>query len=173
MDFESRARVSEEDYIMMIRLKTALLLGFSLELGAVLADASPQARTALRNAGIDLGIAFQLKDDLLDVYGSKRTFGKQVGGDIISNKKTFLLIKATQLARGKQKKELARWLSARKFDKKKKVTAIKGIYDSLSIKELTEQKIGEFFERGIAGIEAMHGAAGLISFARTLAQRQQ
>ena len=98
MEFELRSKVTEVQYLRMIRLKTAVLLGFSLELGAILAGATRQDRNALREFGINIGIGFQLKDDLLDVYANKKKFGKMVGGDIVANKKTFLLIKALALA---------------------------------------------------------------------------
>src|SRR6267142_4131149 len=124
MEFENKTNVAEAEYLGMIRLKTAALLGFSLELGAMLAGAPRVDRQALRQFGIHIGIGFQLKDDLLDVYGDKRKFGKQVGGDIIANKKTFLLINAMAKARGNDKKELARWLKKKTFDKKGKIEAI-------------------------------------------------
>lgn len=147
MEFETSPRVTEAQYLRMIELKTAVLLGFSLELGAVLAGATPSDRQGLRRFGIDLGIAFQLKDDLLDVYGDKKTFGKQQGGDIISNKRTFLLIHALQKAKGKRSDELNRWLKANKFDKKKKVKAVTAIYDALDIRGLTEKKIQHYLTR--------------------------
>jgi len=115
MEFENEKKVAETKYLEMIRLKTAVLLGFSLELGALLADASDRDRNALRDFGVNIGIGFQLKDDLLDVYADKHKFGKQVGGDIIANKKTFLLIKALEKARGEQKLEFKKWLKAKKF----------------------------------------------------------
>ena len=120
MEFETTDRVTEAEYINMIRLKTAVLLGFSLELGAILADAPEEDRKALREFGTNIGIGFQLKDDLLDAYADPEKFGKQVGGDIIANKKTFLLIKAREKAQGKTKKQLDEWLALRKFNKNKK-----------------------------------------------------
>lgn len=176
MEFETRRRVTEAQYISMIRLKTAVLLGFSLELGAVLADAPVSDRRLLRDAGISLGIGFQLKDDLLDVYGDKKKFGKLVGGDIIANKKTFLLIKALEKARGADKKSLVHWLTARKFDKKKKVAAVTALYDKLVIQAITENKIQEYFQRGFADIQGLSvgdRAEGLRNFASALAERQK
>ncbi len=155
MEFETLSRVSEAQYLEMIRLKTAVLLGFSLELGAVLAEAPEREQLILRQLGIDLGIAFQLKDDLLDVYGDKRMFGKQQGGDIISNKKTFLLIHALRRAKGKTKTELSRWLSAKKFDNKKKVKAVTAIYDSLGIESLTEAAIKAYLDKVDASMEQL------------------
>ena len=129
MEYESHATVTEAEYINMIKLKTSVLLGFSLELGAILSGASDEDRKTLYQFGVNIGIGFQLKDDLLDAYADPKKFGKQVGGDIIANKKTWLLIKALEKAQGKEKKELQHWLAAKTFKKKEKVAAIKVIYD--------------------------------------------
>jgi geranylgeranyl diphosphate synthase, type II len=130
----------------------------------------------LYDAGINLGIGFQLKDDLMDVYADKKKFGKQVGGDIIANKKTFLLIKALEKARGKSKAELQRWLSANKFDKRKKVVAVSNLYNRLGVPALTEKKINEFFEKGFDGLNKLSvgkKADTLINFAKSLVLRQK
>jgi len=148
MEFETLPSVTEAQYINMIRLKTAVLLGFSLEFGALLADASAEDQLALREFGVNIGIGFQLKDDLLDAYADPKKFGKQVGGDIIANKKTYLLIKALEKAKGKQKKELELLLSTKKFNAKKKVAAVKMIYDTLGIPAMTERKVNRYFEKG-------------------------
>lgn len=153
MEFENEKKISEAKYLEMIRLKTAVLLGFSLELGALLADAPGNERKALRDFGVNIGTGFQLKDDLLDVYADKKKFGKQVGGDIIANKKTFLLIKAIEKVKGKQKIELEKWLTSKKFSKPKKVKAVTAIYDSLQIPALAEQKIKYFFENGFSCLD--------------------
>lgn len=173
MEFESKTKVTEEQYIEMIRLKTAVLLGFSLELGAILADAPKADQIALRDFGVNIGVGFQLKDDLLDVYADQKKFGKQVGGDIISNKKTFLLIKALEKAKGKQQKELKEWLSMKKFNAKKKVAAITKIYDTQGIPELTELKVNQYFEKGfhrLKDVSADHSS--LIGFTKELMARQ-
>lgn len=173
MEFESKTKVTEAQYIEMIRLKTAVLLGFSLELGAILADAPKADQIALREFGVNIGIGFQLKDDLLDVYADQKKFGKQVGGDIIYNKKTFLLIKALEKAKGKQQKELKEWLSAKKFNAKKKVTAITGIYNSLGIAEQTELKVNWYFEKGFDQLnEVDTNGSLLIDFTQELMARQ-
>ncbi len=153
MEFETRERVTETEYINMIRLKTAVLLGFSLELGAMLADAPSADQKALRTFGTNIGVGFQLKDDLLDAYGDPKKFGKQVGGDIISNKKTFLLIQALERAKGKTKQELLHWLAAKKFNKAEKVTAVKSIYDHLDVRRAAEKKINTFFAKGFNALE--------------------
>jgi geranylgeranyl diphosphate synthase type II len=175
MEFESTKKVSEQQYIKMIRQKTAVLLGFSLELGALLADAPQADQKALREFGTNIGIGFQLKDDLLDVYADKKKFGKQVGGDIIANKKTFLLIKASEKAKGDRKKELAYWLSSKKFDKEKKIEAVTSIYNELKIDRLTERKANQFFEKGFSNLNALSKnkkVNSLVEFTRNLIDRE-
>jgi geranylgeranyl diphosphate synthase type II len=176
MEFETMNPVTEVQYLGMIRQKTAVLLGFSLELGAILADASLADRKLLREFGTNIGIGFQLKDDLLDAYADPKKFGKQVGGDIIANKKTYLLIKALESAKGKTKKALEAELSATKFNKARKVKAVKDIYDGLNIAALTEKKINQFFETGFASLDKLQvdesKKQALISFAKDLINRQ-
>jgi geranylgeranyl diphosphate synthase type II len=155
MEFEESYHVSESEYIKMIRLKTAVLLGFSLELGAILAGAPEEDRLALRAFGTNVGIGFQLKDDLLDAYADPGKFGKQVGGDIISNKKTFLLIKALEKASPAEKKRLKFWLAEKKFNKAEKIADVKKIYDKLKIPALTERKIDLYFKKGFAQLERL------------------
>ena len=171
MNFEQREDVSEKEYLDMIRQKTAVLLGFSLELGAILGGADEQSCTALRNFGINVGVGFQLKDDLLDVYADQAKFGKQVGGDIIVNKKTFLLIKAMEKARDETKEQLRHWLSLKAFDKQEKVQAVTDIYDRLHMKALTEQKMNEFFEAGFASLEQLKVAHDKKEPLKTFAER--
>jgi len=176
MEFETTTEVTEAQYINMIKLKTAVLLGFSLELGAILAGASPEDRNALRSFGVNIGIGFQLKDDLLDAYADPKKFGKQVGGDILANKKTFLLIKAREKAKDKQLKELNEWLSVKKFNKKKKVEAVKSIYDSLNIPTLAEKKINQYFAKGFDSLDKLsvdHQSKALLRrYAEALIERQ-
>jgi geranylgeranyl diphosphate synthase, type II len=173
MEFETKAKVTEAQYIEMIRLKTAVLLGFSLELGALLADASTEDRAALREFGTNIGIGFQLKDDLLDVYADQKKFGKQVGGDIIANKKTFLLIKALEKAKGKNKLELNEWINAKKFNTTKKVKAVTAIYDHIGIPALAEKKIEEYFSKGFENLERVkRNKTMLTTFAKDLISRQ-
>ena len=159
MEFETQPSVTEAQYLNMIRLKTAVLLGFSLELGAILAGASKRDCELLREFGINIGIGFQLKDDLLDAYADSEKFGKVVGGDIVANKKTFLLIKSFALADRKQRRELDQWMSMRKFNKPAKVLAMKEIYNALSIPRLTEKKINSYFKKGFAHLEKVNCSA--------------
>ena len=155
MEFETHPVVTVKEYTEMIRLKTAVLLGFSLELGAILAGAPLRDRKLLREMGWNIGIGFQLKDDLLDVYADQKAFGKQVGGDIIANKKTFLLIRALEKATGSQAAELLRWLAATTFDKDEKVKAVTGIFDALDIRTETEKKIAAYFKKGFAALKKL------------------
>jgi geranylgeranyl diphosphate synthase type II len=156
MNFEAYETVHEDEYLNMIRLKTAVLLGFALQLGAILAGAEKGDADKLYEFGVDIGVGFQLKDDLLDVFADQAKFGKQVGGDIISNKKTFLLIKALELAKGKDAEELNHWLSLREFDKGEKVAAVRALYEKLGIKSLTEAKMNSYFDAGFSQLESIH-----------------
>jgi geranylgeranyl diphosphate synthase type II len=160
MNFASRNDVTEEEYIDMIRLKTSVLLGFALELGGMIANAGETNTKLLYEIGTNVGIGFQLKDDILDVYGDPKKFGKQVGGDIIENKKTFLLIEALAKAKGKQEeKELAYWLSTQEYDKNEKVEAVRAIYDALGIKQMAENKMNDFFSKGLSDLEKLEATA--------------
>jgi geranylgeranyl diphosphate synthase type II len=147
MNFEALETVSTDEYINMIRLKTAVLLGFSQELGAIIGGASEDQQQLVREFGTLIGIGFQLKDDLLDVFGEQAKVGKQIGGDIISNKKTYLLIKAQELAQGNQRDELNHWLTVDKFDNIEKVKAVTAIYTQLGIKTLSEDLMQSYFKQ--------------------------
>jgi len=176
MEFEDKSSVSEKEYIEMIKLKTAVLLGFSLEFGAILAGASDKDCKALREFGTNIGIGFQLKDDLLDAYGDPEKFGKQVGGDIVANKKTFLLIKALELAEGDTKVELESLLSSKEFKNEEKVSAVTSIYDTLGIHAMAERKIDSYFRKGFAKLNELScsskRSAELRGFAEALIERQ-
>lgn len=149
MNFEKMDSVSELEYLDMIKLKTAVLLAFSIELGAMIGGADEKRCTQLYDFGINLGLGFQLKDDLLDVFADTNKFGKQTGGDIISNKKTYLLIKALEKAEGKLKEELLFWLNKEQFDAEEKVRSVIHIYEKLGIKELTELKMNGYFNKSL------------------------
>ncbi|MEJ1236689.1 polyprenyl synthetase family protein [Chryseolinea sp. T2] len=176
MEFEQKQKVSEADYINMIRLKTSVLIGFSLELGGILAGASESDCRALRTFGTNIGIGFQLQDDYLDAYADPLKFGKQVGGDIIANKKTFLLIKALEKATGKNKRELSEWLTASRFRKEEKVNAVKTIFDRLGIAILTERKTNQYFKKGFGDLDRLScdqtKTQELRAFAEKLISRQ-
>ena len=146
MNFETEAQVSIPQYLDMIRLKTAVLLGFCLELGARLAGAPDADAEHLRQFGTDIGLAFQLRDDLLDVYGDAATFGKRVGGDIVSDKKTFLLLTAQTQANAAQRAVLALHIGRPVADAKAKVAAVRAVYDELNIRPQTEALINDYFQ---------------------------
>jgi len=147
MEFETRNDVAEEEYIEMIRLKTSVLLACALKMGAVVAGASDADANALYAFGEKVGLAFQLQDDLLDVYGDPKVFGKAIGGDITSNKKTFMLINAFNRADAGTRAELERWTTATEFDSAEKIAAVTEIYNRLGIDKLAEQRIKEYFEQ--------------------------
>ena len=175
MNFENLQHVQEAEYISMIRLKTAVLLAAALKIGALIGGGLKEDAQLLYDFGINLGLAFQLHDDILDVYGDPEKFGKQVGGDIISNKKTFMLIKAGELASGATRETLTHWLNTP--DKpQEKVAAITGIYDDLNIRELAEMKMAAFADNALNCLEKVTVDSSkkeiLKSFAESLSVRE-
>lgn len=147
MEFETRDDVTEEEYIEMIRLKTSVLLAAALKIGAILAGAPAEDADRLYDYGIQVGLAFQLQDDYLDVYGDEAVFGKKIGGDILCNKKTYMLINALQRADEGRRAELRRWIEARDYRPEEKIRAVTALYDSIGIRELCDRKIAGYFER--------------------------
>lgn len=145
MEFESRSDVTEEEYIEMIRLKTAVLLACALKVGAMIGGASTADADALYDYGIHIGLAFQLQDDLLDVYGDPKTFGKNIGGDILCNKKTFLLINALSAASEEQRQVMEDWMARKSYDAQEKIAAFTNLYNELSIRDLTECRIEDYY----------------------------
>lgn len=144
MEFESRNSVSEEEYLQMIRLKTSVLLANSLAVGGLLGGASDEAVERLYHFGLNLGMAFQLKDDLLDVYGDASVFGKKIGGDILCNKKTYLLIKALEHATPEQREALCAWLVMEQYASSEKIAAVTALYNEIGVKHFCEIKIEEY-----------------------------
>ncbi len=155
MNFETAGKVSIADYIEMIRLKTSVLLGFALELGAMIGRADRECTGKLYEAGVKMGLGFQLMDDLLDVYGDPEKFGKQVGGDIISNKKTYLYLKALELGGQEARAELEGLFSGIPADGNGKVKRVTTIYNDLNIKEITGQLIESYFDKAIGAIRSL------------------
>jgi len=149
MDFETAADISIDDYLHMITYKTAVLLATSLKIGAIIAGADATNAEHLYEFGKNTGIAFQLKDDLLDVFGDDKKFGKLKGGDIVANKKTFLLLKALELATGDDKVKLNSWISNSSFNAAEKVHAVTEIYNRLGVEKLAEQEMSRHFEKAI------------------------
>ncbi|MBQ6063642.1 MAG: polyprenyl synthetase family protein [Prevotella sp.] len=156
MDFETRMDVTEEEYIEMIRLKTSVLLACAMKIGAILAGATDEDANNLYRFGEQIGLAFQLQDDYLDVYGDTEVFGKAIGGDITSNKKTYMLINAINRANDKQREELGYWLSATDFDAKEKIDAVTRLYDEIGIDRLAQQKIEYYFEQSRKYLDAVN-----------------
>ena len=144
MDYENRNDVTVEEYINMIRLKTSVLLGCALKMGALVADADIQQADLLYEAGVNMGLAFQLRDDVLDVWGDPKTFGKEIGGDIMNNKKTFLLINAMQLAQGDDADELRHWLNDPNATRDNKVAGVTALYERLGVRQLAEDAIARY-----------------------------
>ena len=175
VDFESRNDVREEEYMEMIRLKTSLLLDCALKIGAQLAEADKEDVNNLYLFGEKMGLAFQLQDDLLDVYGDPAVFGKNIGGDILCNKKTFMLIKALQLSDKKNKEELETWIKATEFDPQEKINAVTRIYDSTGIKDICTKKIESLFAEALYHLDLVSVAdwkkQGLRTFAKKLLER--
>lgn len=159
MDFEHRDDVREEEYIEMIRLKTSVLLACAVKTGAILADASPADADTLYRFGEKMGLAFQLQDDFLDVYGDTKVFGKAIGGDIVSNKKTFMLINAFNRADDRQLAELRKWVSATEFDPQEKIEAVTRLYNEMGIDRLAQEKIACYFDESRQCLDAVQVAA--------------
>lgn len=156
MEFEDRTNVEAKEYLEMIKLKTSVLLAGSMKIGAVLAGATTEEQELLYEVGLYTGLAFQLKDDLLDVYGNIELFGKNIGGDILCNKKTYLLIKALEKANTKQKETLLYWIGLDQFNPKEKIEAVTNLYNELSIKEIVEEKINDLHQQALAKLEKVN-----------------
>ena len=156
MDFESRNDVTEQEYIEMIRLKTSVLLACALKMGAILADAPQSDAENMYKFGEQVGLAFQLQDDYLDVYGDTAIFGKAIGGDIVSNKKTYMLINALCRADNKQRAELEMWINATDFDEDEKIKAVTRLYNEIGIDKLAEEKINYYFEQSKRYLNAVN-----------------
>ena len=155
IDFEHRTDVSEEEYIEMIRLKTSVLLACALKIGGILADAPADDLENLYKFGEQMGLAFQLQDDYLDVYGDSKVFGKAIGGDITSNKKTYMLINAFNKANDAQRAELMRWVTAKEFDRQEKVTAVTNLYNEIGIDRLAQKKMAYYFDESKKYLNAL------------------
>ena len=153
VDYEARKKVEIDEYIEMIRLKTAVLLGCALKTGAIIGNASPEDANLLYECGINIGLAFQLKDDMLDVYGDEATFGKKIGGDILCNKKTYLLIQALECAQGEDKVKLNRFLEDKTLSDAEKIKSVTLMYDKLGARKKCEDKLRYYYEKAIANLD--------------------
>lgn len=155
MDFETRTDVTEAEYIEMIRLKTSVLLACALKIGAILGGATKEDAQHLYRLGECIGLAFQLRDDYLDVYGDPKVFGKKIGGDILCNKKTYLYINALRLANQEQRAELDRWATATEIDPEEKIAAVTAIYTALGLPEKSRAIEEHYYTLAKAELEAL------------------
>jgi len=176
MDFEKRSDVSIEEYIRMIELKTSVLLAGALKIGALIGGASKEDADLIYEFGRNLGISFQIMDDILDVYGDQNKFGKQEGGDIIENKKTYLMLNALELATGSDKDRLAEWIEKDNFEAVEKVTEVKKIYNSLDVRNHSESVMNKYYEEAMSNLKALSLSesrkAPLYSFSEQLFRRE-
>ena len=156
VNFETRDDVGVDEYLEMIRLKTSVLLGCAVRIGAMLAGAPAEDVESLYRFGEAMGLAFQLQDDYLDVYGDSAVFGKEIGGDIMCNKKTYMLINALAEAEGDDKVELQRWIDTVDADRKEKVAAVTAIYDKLGIDRMAKAKMEEYYKVALAALDEVN-----------------
>lgn len=177
MDFESIPAIEIREYLRMIELKTAVLLAASLKIGALIAGSPGEDADRLYDFGRNFGIAFQLQDDLLDVYGTPEQFGKQTGNDIVANKKTFLLLTALKLARGKTLQGLKHWTDQKDFDRDEKIRAITAIFNELKIREITTGEIISYYEHASRSLDEVRCDAArkqpLFHFLKTMQDREK
>ena len=155
MEFEQRTDVTEREYLEMIRLKTSVLLACALQIGALLGGASEADAQALYAYGEKVGLAFQLQDDYLDVYGNFETFGKAIGGDILCNKKTFMLINALAHAPEHLRSELQGWLAATEFDPAEKIEAVRHIYTQVGVDQMAKEQISFYIAQAEDALHAL------------------
>jgi geranylgeranyl diphosphate synthase, type II len=176
MNFESSNSVSINDYLKMIELKTAVLLAGSLKIGAIIGNATKKDAEHIYEFGKNLGIAFQLMDDVLDLYGNPNKFGKRIGGDIIANKKTYLLLKAQELAEGKTKKDLEFCLNSNILADNAKVKKVTTIFNTLKIKQFATDEMTLFYNTAISHLDSITASAEkkqvFENFARSLMKRE-
>ncbi len=156
MNFETRDNVTVDEYLEMIKLKTSVLLAASLKIGALIGGASKADANTIYDLGLNVGLAFQLQDDLLDVYGDVDVFGKKNGGDITSNKKTFLLIKTLELAKGELLENLNKELSKKEFNQEEKIEAVTNIYNEVGVKEISVKKMNDYFDTAFELLEKVN-----------------
>ena len=177
MEFEMRNDVTVEEYIEMIRLKTSVLLACATKMGAILADASKEDAENLYKFGEQIGLAFQLQDDYLDVYGDAKVFGKKIGGDITSNKKTYMLITAFNQANAEQRAELEKWINKSDFDTEEKIAAVTRLYNEIGVDKLAKEKMAFYYEQGKKFLDAVklpdERKKALAAYAAEMMKRQR
>ena len=177
MEFEHRNDVTIDEYIEMIRLKTSVLLACATKMGALLADASAEDAENLYKFGEQIGLAFQLQDDYLDVYGDSKVFGKKIGGDITSNKKTYMLITAFNRANDKQRAELEEWINKTAFVTEEKIAAVTRLYNEIGVDKLAKEKMDYYYEQGKQYLQAVklpeEQKKELLAYAADMMSRQK
>lgn len=177
MEFETRNDVKEEEYIEMIRLKTSVLLACAMKIGAILADAPQEDAENLYKFGEQVGLAFQLQDDYLDVYGDPKVFGKKIGGDITSNKKTYMLINAFNKANVRQRKELEKWTTCEHFVQDEKVEAVTKLYNKIGVDKMAIDRINYYFEEANKYLAAVNVSDArkqeLVTYAQRMLHRKR
>lgn len=177
MEFEHRNDVTVDEYIEMIRLKTSVLLACATKMGALLADASAEDAENLYKFGEQIGLAFQLQDDYLDVYGDSKVFGKKIGGDITSNKKTYMLITAFNRANDKQRAELEEWINKTAFVTEEKIAAVTRLYNEIGVDKLAKEKMDYYYEQGKQYLQAVklpeEQKKELLAYAADMMSRQK
>lgn len=177
MEFEHRNDVTVDEYIEMIRLKTSVLLACATKMGALLADASAEDAENLYKFGEQIGLAFQLQDDYLDVYGDSKVFGKKIGGDITSNKKTYMLITAFNRANDKQRAELEEWINKTAFVTEEKIAAVTRFYNEIGVDKLAKEKMDYYYEQGKQYLQAVklpeEQKKELLAYAADMMSRQK
>ena len=177
MEFEQRMDVKEDEYLNMIRLKTSVLLGCACKMGAIIAGVDECDAELMYRFGELTGLAFQLQDDLLDVYGDEKTFGKAIGGDILNNKKTFMLIKALEMAQGNDRDELVAWINAENPDKAEKISSVTNIYTRVGVRDLVENRIAAYNAKALDALENVNmseeGKQAFRQFAYNLMNRNK
>lgn len=161
MKFEHRLDVTVDEYIEMIRLKTSVLLAAALKIGAILGGAPEKDAQLLYDFGIKMGLAFQLQDDYLDVYGDPAVFGKKIGGDILCNKKTFMLITALSLAEGEDKETLLNWLRATDYVAEEKIQSVTALYNKVGVPELCQARIDAYYKEGLELLDKVNVESSL------------
>lgn len=161
MEFEHRLDVTVDEYIEMIRLKTSVLLAAALKIGAILGGAPEKDAQLLYDFGIKMGLAFQLQDDYLDVYGDPAVFGKKIGGDILCNKKTFMLITALSLAEGEDKETLLNWLRATDYVAEEKIQSVTALYNKVGVPELCQARIDAYYKEGLELLDKVNVESSL------------
>lgn len=177
MDFETRSDVSESEYLEMIRLKTGVLLGASLKVGAIIGGATDQEIEDIYDFGVKLGVCFQLQDDWLDVFGNQEEFGKPIGGDILNNKKTFLLINALNNLEANDKNELIDWTKRKTFNNNEKIEAVKKLYKKANVSTSAKELMEKYYQKSMSSLQKIKGESPikneLVSFSNILMQRSR